>query len=135
MEYTLAHAIKINDSIGREELCNHQTTSYKIDSVYKYEDRKGRKHCSYCGSVSPNDLRKLISEGASIELADQKYGWPHKFYISFNGELLKFYSLHLKDAITSFSYWDIRRDLALYTGVHLEVDEQGFITYYEALHE
>lgn len=128
MDVTVAHAIKISEELGNSEI------SYKAESIYEYEYRNGRKHCSYCGSLSPNELRELIKQGATIRLADQKYGWPHKFYISLNGEYLKFYSEHLKDAKTSFSYWDIRRDLALQTGVHLEVDNMGYIAYYESAH-
>lgn len=41
------------------------------------------KHCSYCGSLSPEALVLILSnKGVSLELSDQKYGWPHKFYVS-----------------------------------------------------
>lgn len=37
--------------------------------------------CSYCGSIHPQDLLRVIAEGAKIGGSDWKYGWPHKFYI------------------------------------------------------
>lgn len=37
------------------------------------------RRCSFCGSISPEDL---VAEPAwRAEWADQKYGWPHKFYV------------------------------------------------------
>jgi len=57
------------------------------------------KHCSYCGSISPEDFYNLLSDDRNlIELADQKYGFPHKFYIYLlNGQMFKFYTRHLID--------------------------------------
>lgn len=133
-KYTLAHAERINDTVGRKELANEEIISYKAETIYEFQEYKGRDRCTYCGSLSPNALRDLIKEGAKIELADQKYGWPHKFYITAEKDWGKFYSVHLKDAISSFSYWDIREAISLQTGVHLEVDNLGFIAYYEAAH-
>jgi hypothetical protein len=45
------------------------------------EPRNGEhfRRCSYCGSVHPGDLVAEPSWKASW--ADQKYGWPHKFYV------------------------------------------------------
>lgn len=39
--------------------------------------------CWFCGSIHPEDLWHLLTDGAPIEVhrADRKYGWPHKFYI------------------------------------------------------
>ena len=39
------------------------------------------RSCSYCGSMHPADLLRVVSEGARLHGADWKYGWPHKFYI------------------------------------------------------
>lgn len=39
------------------------------------------RSCSYCGCIHPEDLLKAIADGAILEGADWKYGWPHKFYI------------------------------------------------------
>lgn len=37
------------------------------------------RRCSFCGSVNPEDLAAEPSWHA--DWADQKYGWPHKFYV------------------------------------------------------
>jgi hypothetical protein len=37
--------------------------------------------CNYCGSMHPEDLAKALEAGAEIDMADWKYGWPHKFYV------------------------------------------------------
>ncbi len=37
--------------------------------------------CSYCGSIYPDDLAVEFERGAQADWADQKYGWPHKFYV------------------------------------------------------
>lgn len=39
------------------------------------------RKCSYCGSIHPEDLVTLLRNGARLEGADWKYGWPHKFYV------------------------------------------------------
>lgn len=41
------------------------------------------RSCSYCGSVHPADLLELLDKGAQLGGSDWKYGWPHKFYISY----------------------------------------------------
>jgi hypothetical protein len=49
---------------------------------WHWEDPRGAEHfrrCSFCGSISPDDLAAEPSWRASW--ADQKYGWPHKFYV------------------------------------------------------
>lgn len=39
--------------------------------------------CWFCGSIHPEDLWHLLTDGTPIEVhrADRKYGWPHKFYV------------------------------------------------------
>lgn len=61
------------------------------DPVHGQERRFGRwswrkpshgehyRTCSYCGSIHPEDLSAETAWAA--EWADQKYGWPHKFYV------------------------------------------------------
>lgn len=39
------------------------------------------RSCSYCGSIHPEDLVRFLTNGATLESADWKYGWPHKFYV------------------------------------------------------
>jgi len=38
--------------------------------------------CTHCGSVHPRDLLAAVEAGARLRVADMKYGWPHKFYVS-----------------------------------------------------
>lgn len=59
--------------------------------------------CGFCGSIHPDDLVTALSAtNADIELADMKYGWPHKWYINSPAIMApgakKFYSVHLQDA-------------------------------------
>lgn len=37
--------------------------------------------CSYCGGMHPLDLLAAIKAGATLDVADWKYGWPHKVYV------------------------------------------------------
>lgn len=37
--------------------------------------------CSYCGSIHPEDLLRVVEAGATLGGSDWKYGWPHKFYV------------------------------------------------------
>lgn len=36
--------------------------------------------CSYCGSIAPEDALELLRASPRVEVADRKYGWPHKIY-------------------------------------------------------
>lgn len=38
--------------------------------------------CGFCGSVRPDELAAALKAGATLEAADRKYGWPHKFYVN-----------------------------------------------------
>ncbi len=37
--------------------------------------------CSYCGSIHPQDLLVVLGAGGRIYGSDQKYGFPHKYYV------------------------------------------------------
>jgi hypothetical protein len=37
--------------------------------------------CGYCGSMHPEDLVRMLAQGATLGGSDWKYGWPHKFYV------------------------------------------------------
>lgn len=63
-------------------------------------DARPFRTCSYCGSIHPQDLLEMLQAGDTLELADLKHGWPHKFYTS---EYNKFYSLHMIDAEEAFA--------------------------------
>ncbi len=62
----------------------------------------GVRRCSFCGSLSPEDLVELAKRpGVSVELADMKYGFPHKLYlhgVSLSCGPAKFYLKHLVEA-------------------------------------
>jgi len=67
-----------------------------------WNERQGSKykHCSYCGSISLQDFYDILKNtDYFIELADQKYGYPHKFYINIPERpgMVKFYTRHLID--------------------------------------
>lgn len=52
-----------------------------------YPDRGGPygypfRQCSYCGSMHPEDFFNALKNGARPDMADWKYGWPHKFYVN-----------------------------------------------------
>jgi hypothetical protein len=56
-------------------------------------------HCSYCGSVHFDDIRRIVAEGGKLGGSDWKYGHPHKFYVysKNNDDMYKFYTIHLLD--------------------------------------
>lgn len=61
------------------------------------------RSCAYCGSIHPADLAAELRahpNAGTLEMADRKYGWPHKFYASGSMTLgwCKFYTEHLQDA-------------------------------------
>lgn len=71
----------------------HFNPIFKFDKAH-WEDRNGIVQCSYCGSLSPQEVIKLLkTPGTDFSGSDWKYGWPHKFYIG--GK--KFYNSHLED--------------------------------------
>lgn len=54
------------------------------------------RHCSYCGSIHPDDLKEALEHGHTLTGADHKYGWPHKFY-SHGPVHFKWYNVHFLD--------------------------------------
>jgi hypothetical protein len=66
----------LNDEIiwrALETVLQRGIDGYPMDQPFR--------SCSYCGSIHPEDLLKVIEQGATLGGADWKYGWPHKFYI------------------------------------------------------
>lgn len=70
-------------------MCHEIDSVFKIGQDIQWQIREakgtygaGLRHCDYCGSLHPEDLLKVLDEGATLELADLKYGWPHKFYVN-----------------------------------------------------
>jgi hypothetical protein len=50
-------------------------------AAFSWRERDGRRHCSYCGSLHPEDLLAALDAGGTLGGSDWKYGWPHKFYV------------------------------------------------------
>jgi hypothetical protein len=48
-----------------------------------YDAYPGATYCRWCGSVDPETFLTILSgiPMARVEIADWKYGWPHKAYI------------------------------------------------------
>lgn len=64
------------------------------------DEHRPFRYCSYCGSMHPLDLKRLLEDGKiKLSGSDWKYGWPHKFYIDGIGVKLwgKWYNTHLHD--------------------------------------
>lgn len=104
---------------------------YRLKDPFKFtaewrENGSGiARTCSFCGSIHPSDLITALSaENADIELADMKYGWPHKWYINSPAIMApgakKFYTLHLKDATPEEL---LRIEKAM--GLHFEFEGDG----------
>jgi hypothetical protein len=94
------------------------------------------RRCSYCGSIHPEDLIKLVGEGAEIQGADWKYGWPHKFYVKGAdgvGGAGKWYNEHITDE----GFDDEARGALLgileSSGITFKIDSHGRLSY-EAPH-
>lgn len=76
-----------------------QAEHFHPGGAVPWQERDGRRHCAYCGSLHPSDLDAALGAGASLGWADRKYGWPHKAYITGGGvQHAKFYTVHLQDA-------------------------------------
>lgn len=115
-----------------------------------YEDVKYSRYfpwrsCDYCGSIHPEDVLTIAETyPIRVELADRKYGWPHKVYIdikhtfeperefeigtNFDGTpivrkgqtfTVKFYNEHLADdGITDEQFSKITDWVLLHTRYH-----------------
>lgn len=66
--------------------------------VWRPAGEEHGRSCSWCGSAHPAELAAAIRSGATLSMADMKYGWPHKFYITGMTGAIKFYTEHLQDA-------------------------------------
>ena len=69
-------------------------TCHEVEATWK--DLEDIKICSYCGSLEPGIfLDYLKNPSNKVSGSDWKYGWPHKFYISVQQHMFKFYNIHL----------------------------------------
>lgn len=65
----------------------HEPHIHSISTVDEFMTLKNQEHpylhCSYCGSLSPEHaIAASQVEGVRVEMADMKYGWPHKLYFA-----------------------------------------------------
>lgn len=106
--------------------------AHAIDPIFRYSEipiiwrdaKTDYRSCSYCGSLHPADLTLWVEQrGARLELADMKYGWPHKFYIRYESQKpagyapIKFYSEHLLDIEDDYTFHYLSGLLAQRGGV------------------
>lgn len=92
-----------------------------------YGKRDGVLHCDYCGSLHPREVVALLAKGATMDPADRKYGWPHKFYLS--NPWGKFYTRHLVDA-TPEEYEAISKAMRLYIAYDPDVQSVSWQAWY-----
>lgn len=88
--------------MGEEQAitCHEGAPFAGVNGPTRWEERSysGYRHCSYCGSLHPQDLRAILEAGGKLSGSDWKYGWPHKFYVHpIGGGMLKWYNAHLRD--------------------------------------
>lgn len=81
--------------------------------------------CEYDGSIAPGDLYALLQrEGVRVEVADWKYGWPHKLYIDGQRGLhAKFYTTHLKGIASAAARAALINEIARRTGIQYRVED------------
>lgn len=102
-----------------ELLFPEKPTCHSIDPIFRFSEMEivwrdaesDHRSCSYCGSLHPADLLLWVEQrGAKLELADMKYGWPHKFYIRYEsqrpagGAPIKFYNEHLMEIADEYTF-------------------------------
>jgi hypothetical protein len=90
----------------------------------EYADRAYRS-CGYCGSIHPEDLLKLLAEGAKLSGSDWKYGYPHKFYMTRDQPRLfgKFYSEHFLDVgFSAEKLAELTAAIERHGGIRFEVE-------------
>lgn len=91
------------DTSPEEKISCHEGAPFSTIQPIRWEERPKHstyRHCSYCGSLHPEDMVAILEKGARLELSDFKYGWPHKFYVvgcpgAF--DQFKWYNEHLVD--------------------------------------
>lgn len=71
----VAPVFKVSDIVWRPE--RPEGYPEHSQNPYGYPFRT----CSYCGSIHPEDLLRVLANGATLGGSDWKYGWPHKFYV------------------------------------------------------
>ncbi len=93
------------------------------------------RHCSWCGGLHPKDFLDVLEDiGSVIELADMKYGWPHKFYVDrYLGRNChaKFYNEHLLDLVGEPEFDILSKAIEKRTGIRFSI--KGGQLYWEIM--
>lgn len=68
------------------ELPGYDEAKARQQAERRHADRTGQpldfvERCSYCGGIHPDAFWEAIENGYAMEVADWKYGWPHKIYV------------------------------------------------------
>lgn len=111
MQFPTAHTCHANDPYAR--LSKGEYRPRDAHSSYRT--------CDFCGSIHPEEFLEMLANGARLEVADWKYGWPHKVYVSGLSHA-KFYTAHIADE----GYDDEARAKLIdavwrHTGIYFEV--------------
>lgn len=111
----------------------HRAPFFFPPPVWREANEHGFRTCSFCGSIHPEDLLRALEAGATLECADWKYGWPHKFYVrgvpssdlqSAGFGWGKWYNAHLQE-LSPEAFDALAPRLSAGTGVTFARDERG----------
>lgn len=69
-----------DNDLQAKHFAPHGWRVHKEDDNSPYRD--AHHSCSYCGSIRVDELLGFLRSGARLDLADMKYGYPHKIYVS-----------------------------------------------------
>lgn len=112
----------------------HANAPHRTHPIEAWEDRGGGvRRCTYCGSLAPEDLVALAQRpGVEVELADMKYGFPHKVYL--HGAHLacgpaKFYIEHVTDVGHDDEAFGAMAEVMRRAGVELERGADGRVRF------
>lgn len=112
----------------------HQGEPRYLNLPIEWKEREDKSHCSYCGSLHPEEVRKIIEEGGKLGGSDWKYGYPHKFYVyPKNGGMLKYYTQHLMD-MEEPAFTEFAALLKEQTGIEFVKDGEGRLMYRAPYH-
>jgi hypothetical protein len=93
------------------------------------------RHCSFCDSLHPDDVRQILEDGGRLGGADWKYGNPHKFYVYPRGSsgMYRWYNVHLHD-LDDEAFEAFAALLAKCAGIEFFRDAEGQVMYRAPYH-
>lgn len=121
----------MNDS--ETKIACHEGEPFSTIKPIQWEVRPGYSpyhHCSYCGSLHSEDVKKILGEGGRLGGADWKYGWAHKFYVypKSGGGMFKWYNTHLNDLNESF-FQEFAALLKTHAGIEFVKEDGTLVSY------